>query len=130
MFYRTNGPSHAAQQLLKVGKVIWPKLCGPFALDHAEDFKDLSRCGVTTRGQVHNARTAFARCVCSLQVSKIFEAAQQPVHSLLADAGALGQHAGAIYGLSGILTVTVDGKAFAVGSGQVICISTRGCAPL
>ncbi len=103
----------AGEELFEEGEVFGAEFGFPFALDAAEDIDDFRVGGVAAFGQADEAGAAFVAGVRAGDVAGGFEAAEELVHGLLADAGAAGQSGGADAVGAGVLE---DGD---VGEGEI-----------
>lgn len=80
------------QQLFELKEALGPELSTPFALDVPEDLVNFGVCGASAFRQVNNSRAAFVRHLGPDNIPETFEASEELVHGLLADAGTFGKH--------------------------------------
>ena len=80
---------------LSCANPLGPSSVAPFALDVAQYVDDFRVCSATAFGEADDARATVVWDVGAHDITEAFEAPQQLVHRLFANAGALGEKAGA-----------------------------------
>src|SRR5262249_25101003 len=77
----------------ELSEILGPEFRAPFALDVPEYVVDFGVYCVPTLRKADNPRTALVRRVGPDEIPGFFKTAEEPVHGLLAHAGALGKSA-------------------------------------